>query len=131
MRDSAEMFGNEPDRFVRRHPVERIETGEIHRSRITAQRAFPAQIKIDIEVAHGQFAQVAINRFAITAAGKIRLRDRAPMSPNLENGDDVIGILLGFQIKNQWWKSDDAERRRSKNSALEARPGSVAQNLLR
>ena len=53
------------------------------------------------------------------------------MFANLENGDDMIGVLLGFQIEDQWWKSDDAERGRSKNSALEAGCGAITQNLLR
>ena len=53
------------------------------------------------------------------------------MSPNFKNGDDMVGILLGLQIENQWWKSDDAERGRSKNSALEAGGSAIAQNFLR
>ena len=53
------------------------------------------------------------------------------MSPNFKNGDDMIGILLGLQIENQRWKSDDVERRRGKNSALKARGSAIAQNSLR
>src|SRR6266513_6313650 len=113
------MLGDEPDRFFRCHPVERIEPGEIHRTRISPQGALAAQVEINIEIAHGQFAQVAVNRLAITAAGEIRFRDRAPMSANFENSDDMICILFGLQIENQWRKSDDAERSCGKNSALE------------
>ena len=127
----AEMFGDEPDRFFRCHPVERIEPGEIHRTRISPQGALAAQIEINIEIAHGQFAQAAVNRLPITAAGKIRFRHCAPMSADFENCYDVIGILFGFQIENQWRKSDHAERGGGKNSALEARRSSIAQNSLR
>ncbi len=118
VRDFAEMFGNEPDWFVRRHPVEMIESGKIYRARITAQRPFTAQIEINIEITHGQFAQGAVNRLAITAAGEVRFRYRAPMPTHFENGYDVIGVLLGFQIENQRWKSKHSERSCRKNSAL-------------
>jgi len=32
VRNFAKMFGDEPDRFFRCHPVEAIEAGEIHRT---------------------------------------------------------------------------------------------------
>ena len=32
VRDFAEMFGNEPSRFVRGHPVQMIESREVHRA---------------------------------------------------------------------------------------------------
>jgi hypothetical protein len=32
VRNFAEMFGDEPDRFVRRHPVETVESGKIYRT---------------------------------------------------------------------------------------------------
>ncbi len=53
------------------------------------------------------------------------------MSANLENGDDMICILLGFQIENQRWKPDDAKRSCGEDSALKAGCGSIAQNVLR
>ena len=53
------------------------------------------------------------------------------MSANFENGDNMIGVLLGFQIEDERWKAKHSERSRSKNSALEARRRAVAQNLLR
>src|SRR6266496_82269 len=125
------MLGDEPDRFFRCHPVERIEPGEIHWTRISPQGALAAQIEINIEIAHGQFAQAAVNPLPITAASEIRFRHCAPMLTDLENGEDMIGVLFGFQIENQFWKSDDAERGCGKNSSREARRNSVAQNLLR
>jgi len=131
VRNFAEMFGDEPDRFFRRHPVLTIKSSEIHRTRISPQGAFTAQIEVDVEVTHRQFAQAAINRFAISAPGEIRFRHRAPVSAHLENGDHMIGVLLCFQIENERWKSEDAERRCSENPSFEARCRSIAQNLLR
>ncbi len=129
MRDVAEVFSDEPNRFLRCHPVEMIEAGEIHWARITAQRAFPAQIKIDIEIAHGQLAQAAVNRFAVTAAGEIRFRNCSPMSAHFENCDDVIGVAIGFKIEDQRWKPEDAQRRRGEDSALKARGRAIMPNF--
>ncbi len=95
------MFGDEPDWFFRRHPVEMIESGQIYRTRIAAQRPFAAQVEINIEIAHGQLAQAAINRLAITAAGEVRFRHCAPMAAHFENRDNMIGVLFGFQIEDQ------------------------------
>src|SRR5436189_2547981 len=131
VRNFAEMFGDEPDRFFRRHPVLTIKSSEIHRARISPQGALAAQIEVDVEVTHGQFPQTAINRLPIPAAGEIRFRHRAPMSAQLENGDYMIGVLLCFQIENERWKSEDAERCCSENPAFEARCSSIAQDLLR
>jgi hypothetical protein len=131
MGNFAEMFGDEPDRLFRRHPVLTIESSEIHRARISPQGALAAQIEVDVEVTHGQFPQTAINRLPIPAAGEIRFRHRAPVSAQLENGDHMIGVLLCFQIENERRKSEDAERCRSENPAFEARCSSIAQNLLR
>lgn len=125
------MFGDEPDRFFRRHPVKTIESSEIHRARVAAQRALAPQIEIDIEITHGQLTQAPINRLAIPASGEIRFRHCAPMSADLENGDDMIGVLLGFQIENQRRKTDDAQRRSAKNAALKAGGGAIMQNLSR
>src|SRR5207253_3490122 len=86
---------------------------------------------VNIEITHGQLAQAAIDRFPIAAAGEIRFRHCAPVLANFENGDNMIGVLLGFQIEDQRWKAKHSERSRSKNSALEARRRAIAQNLLR
>src|SRR5262245_4859161 len=75
--DVAEVLGDEPDRFFCCHPVEIIESRQVHWARVPPQCAFAAQIKVDVEVTHGQLAQSAVNRLAITAAGEIRFRYRA------------------------------------------------------
>src|SRR5260370_23151032 len=102
VRNFVEMFGDEPDRVFRRHPVLTIKSSEIHRARRSPQGALAAQIEVDVEITHGQFPQTAINRLAITASSEIRFRHRAPVFANLKNGDDMVRVLLGFQIENQW-----------------------------
>src|SRR5215469_3461394 len=112
------MFSDEPDRFFRAHPVQMIEASQIHWARVPSQGAFTAQIEVNIEVTHGQLAQSAIYRLAITAAGEIGFCHCAPMPAHLENGNDVIGVLFRFQIEDQWGKTENAKCSRAKNSAL-------------
>src|SRR5438067_11353959 len=113
------MFGDEPDRFFRGHPVQMIEARQVHRTRVPPQGAFAAQVKVNIKITHGQLAQAAIHRLAITAAGEIRFRYRAPMPADFEYRDDVIGVLFRFQIEDQRWESQNTERGRAENSAFE------------
>ena len=53
------------------------------------------------------------------------------MSAHLENGYDVIGVLFGFQIKDQRRKSENAKRGGGKNRALETRRCSFMENFFR
>src|SRR5437879_3968858 len=123
------MLGNKPDWLFCGHPVEPIKAREVHRAGIAPERAFSAQIEIDIEVAHGELAKRAINRLPISAAAEIRFRYRAPMSPHFENGHHVIGVLFGFQIENEWRESEHAQRSCGENSAFETGSSAIAQNF--
>src|SRR4029077_17210128 len=109
MRDVAEMFGDEPDRFFCSHPNEMIKSRQIHWARVAPQSAFATKVEVDIEITHRELAQAAIDRFAITAAGEIRFCHRAPVSAYFENRDDVIGVLFRFQIEDQRRESDYAK----------------------
>ena len=102
-----------------------IESRQIHRARIPPQSAFGAQVKVNVEITHGQLAQGAIHRLAITAAGEVGFRYCAPMPTHFENGYDVIGVLFGFQIEDQRRKTENAKRGRRENSALETGRGSI------
>src|SRR5438876_7588811 len=95
-----------------------IESREVHWARVASQGAFAAQVEVDVKITHGQLAQSAIHRLAITAAGKIGFRHRAPVPAYFENRDDVVGVLFRFQIEDQRRESDDPERGRSENSAF-------------
>src|SRR6266481_408571 len=119
MWDFAEMFGDEPGRFFRRHPVQMIEPRQVHRTRIPPQGAFAAQVEVSVKITHGELAQSAIHRLAITAAGEIRFRYRPPVSANFKNRNYMIGVLFRFQIKNQWWKPDYTKCGRGEDSAFE------------
>src|SRR5262249_60776669 len=88
-----------------------------------------SKIEVDIEVAHRELSQRAINRLPIPAAGEVRLRDRAPMSAQFENGNNVIGVLFRFQIKNERRKSENTKRGRGENSAFETGCGAFVQNV--
>src|SRR5205814_5806067 len=79
VRNVAEIFGDEPDVFLRCHPGAAIEPDEVHRLRVTPQSSFAAEVKVNVEITQGQLAQRPINRLAITAPGEIRVRERAPM----------------------------------------------------
>src|SRR6266496_4347720 len=127
MRNFAEIFGHEPDRLSRGHPMQMIESRQSHRTRIAPQGALPAQVEVNIEITHSQLAQTAIHRLAITAAGEIGFRHRAPMPAHFENRNDMIGVLFRFQIENQWWKSNDAERCRAKKSAFKTCSRAIVQ----
>ena len=42
----------------------------------------------------------------------------------------MIGVLFRFQIENQWWKPDGAQRSRRENSAFETGRRAIVQNFL-
>ena len=113
------MFGEEPDRFFCGHPLEIIKSRKVYRARVPPQGAFAAQVEVDVEIAHRELAQGAIDGLAVTAAGEIRFRHGAPVSAHFKNRDDMIGVLFRFQIENQRRKTENTERSRRKNSAFE------------
>ena len=131
VRNFAEMVGNEPNVLLRSHPIVSIETPEIDRPRIAPKGAFPSKIEVGVKVTERQFPKVTIDRFAVSAAGEIRLRDRAPVAADLKYRDDVVGIAIGFQIEKKRWITEDAEGGGGKNCTLEAMRGLLAQHYPR
>jgi hypothetical protein len=108
VRDFAKIFRDEPNVFFGGHPMEAIESGQVYRLRISPERPFAPEVEVDIKVAQGQLAQGAVNRLAVTAPGEVRLGYRPPMPARLENRDDMVGVLIRFEIQNERWKSEDA-----------------------
>src|SRR5215831_7067624 len=123
------MLSDKPNRFFRGHPIQMIKSREVYRTRVAPQRAFAAQVEVNIEITHGQLAQSAIHGLAITASGEIRFRDCAPVPAHLEKRDHVIGVLFRFQIEDQWWETEDTKRGRPEYPAFEARRNSILQNF--
>src|SRR5438552_18587155 len=113
------MFGDEPDRFFCGHPVATIKSRQIHWAGVAPQSAFAAKVEVDIEITHRELAQSAIHRLAITAAGEIGFRQRAPMPSHFENRDDMIGVMFRIQIEDQRWKAKNAECSSGENSTFE------------
>ena len=99
MRNFAEIIGNEPDAPVRSHPFVAIETPEVNRPGIAAKSAFASKIEVGVEVTERQLPKIAMNGFAIPAAGEIRLRNSAPMAADFKDRDHVVGIVIGFEIE--------------------------------
>ncbi len=109
VRDLAKMFGDKPDRFLGCHPIETVEPRQVHWARVATQGALESQIKINIEIAHREFSQAPIDRLAITAAGEVGFRDRAPMSAHFKDREYVFGVLLRFQNQDERRKAEDTK----------------------
>src|SRR5258708_30807734 len=109
VRNSEQILRHEPDRPLRSHPVERIETAHVDGPGKSPQRSLPSQIEVHVEITEHQFAQRTIHRFAIAAAGVIRFGQRAPVPVHAiaVYGNYVVRIVLGLQIENQRGLSDD------------------------
>jgi len=120
VRDVAEVFSDEPDRFFRGHPMAIVKSREVNRPRVAPKRPFASQVEVDVEITHRQLAQGAIDRLAITTAGEIGFRYCAPVSAHFKNCDDVIGVLFCFQIEDQWRKTNYPQRGGSENSTVKA-----------
>ena len=69
-----------------------------------------------------------MHRFAKAASGKIRFRDRTPMSINAVNRDHVVGVTFGFKIENQRRKAVRPQSRCRKNGSLQAMSGFFEQH---
>ena len=120
MGDLQQIFGDEPDGLVGAHPITIVKPGQIHRTRIPAEGAFKPKIEINVEVAHREFPESAINRLTVTTPGEIRFGHCSPMATNLVDRNDMISVAVRFQIEDQRRKSDRPQRGSGKNAAIEA-----------
>jgi hypothetical protein len=128
VRDREQVFGDEPDFFWSRHPIEIIESREIHRPRERAQRSLAPEVEVRVEVAHDELAQRAMDRFPVREAVVVRFGDRSPVAASFEDRDDVIGVVLGFEVEKEWRKTQHAERRCREDRRLEAMRGALSQD---
>src|SRR6266567_2603175 len=107
MRKRSKVFRDKPDAALGSHPMAIIEARKIDRLGVATQGAFAAKIEVDVEVTHGQLAQRAIDRLAITAATEIRFCHCAPTTANVENREHVIRIIHCFEVPEQRRKSQN------------------------
>ncbi len=112
MADGEEIVGDEPEGFIRGHPVLAIEASEVYGAGKVSQRAFTAEIEVDVEITQRQFAQGAVDGFAIAAAGVVGFGDGAPVAVAAIDGDDMVGVVFGFEVKDQRGISVGAQVRR-------------------
>ena len=115
MGDFEQIVHDEPDGFRAGHPMQMIEAGEVYRPRKCTQSALPTQVEIKIEIAKGKFAQGPMHGLAITAAREVGFRHGSPVTVHTVEGEDVVGIMLGFEVQEQRWKSDGSQSSRREN----------------
>src|SRR5271167_5257447 len=97
-----------------------IEALHMDGTRIRSQRTVTAQIEINIEITERQLAQSPVDRLAIAASRVIRLGDGAPMAIDLIYGKNMIGIVFGFEVHDEWRISICAQGRCGKKRSLVA-----------
>lgn len=114
----AKMFGHKPDRLLRGHPLLAIKSREVHRARVTPQGAFESEIEVGVKITERQLAQGPMDRLAITASGEIRFGNRAPQTAHFENRDDMIGVVVRFEIEDEGRKSDRAQGGRGEDGSF-------------
>src|SRR2546427_3102718 len=128
VRDREQVLRDEPHLFVGCHPIEIVESREIHRPRERAERSLAPEIEVSVEITHGQLAQRAMDRLTVCEAVVVRLRHRAPVAALLEDRDDVIGVMLGFEVNDERGETQYAERRRPEDRGLETVRRPLAQD---
>jgi hypothetical protein len=101
------------------HPVQTIEAPQVYGPRKRPQRALAAQVVVLVEVAHGQFAQAAVNGLAKAQPGKVGLGNGSPVSVVTVNGKHVVNVACRLEIPQQWCEPIDAQRGRRKDRAFQ------------
>lgn len=126
-----EEFRHAPYVFFRGHPMLRVQAGEVDGTRVGAKGSLAAKIVVVIEVAEGQFAQGAIYRRAKAKAGEVGFGDAAPKSILAKDGEDVVIIVDGFEVKEKRRIAVHAESCRGHESPFQAVPLALAQYFSR
>src|SRR5204862_2575929 len=88
--------------------------------KITPDCALATQFKVGIKIAQGQLAQGAVDRLPIAAPVEIGFGDSAPMSARFEDRNNMVRVMIRFEIKNERRKPEDAKSRRGESRSLEA-----------
>ena len=128
VRDREQVLGDEPHLFLGGHPIEIVESHEIHRPRERAERSLAPKVEVRVEVAHHKLAQRAMDRLAVREAVVVRLGDRTPVAAILEDRDDVIGVMFGFEVEEERGITQRPERSRREYCGLKAVRCALAQD---
>ncbi|MPM61969.1 hypothetical protein SDC9_108833 [bioreactor metagenome] len=79
----------------------------------------PKGVEIEIEIGHGQFPEVPVDRLPEPESGEVGLR-HGPPAPSLpEDSDHVVVVVPGFEVHHQGRVSELPEACRRKEGALE------------
>lgn len=126
-----ERVGNEPDVFLRSHPMQVVEACEVHRLRVGAQGTLAAQIVVVLEVTERQLAKRAIDGRAKAEAGEVGFGDSTPEAARAIESDNVVVVANGFEIHDEGRKAVGAQSGGSDKRTFHAMAFAFAQNTLR
>lgn len=132
MRDFDQMLRNVPGVILGRHPATSIEPAQVYgASGIAAEGALAFGVEVVFKVADCQFAQGAVDGFAVAEAAVVAFGNGAPEAVPLEEGEDVIIIVFGLQVQQEGPVTKAAEGRGAKEGAFHAVSVAECQQLAR
>ncbi len=118
--DGGQIFRYRPQIFFRGQPVDFVESGQIHRSRIAAQAFLPLQIEVVLEVRHHEFAQSPVNGLAKSQPCVVRFRDGSPVIAVLEDRNHMVIVTDSFEIKQKRGPTMRLQSSRRQQGSFEA-----------
>jgi len=105
-RPKHEVLGHEPDRTLRRHPLEMIETRKVDRFGVFPQRPLTAAVVVVLEVRKRELAERAEDGRPLAQAVEVLFRDGSPVAACAIDGDDVVVVFFAFEIEDERWVTD-------------------------
>lgn len=127
--DGVEVFGDVPDVLFAGHPVAAVEAREVDGAGGKGAEGFFAfEVVVVVKVAEGEFAEGAVDGFAEAEAGVVGLGDGAPVAVDLKDGEDVVVVADGFEIKEERREAGSAEGGGGEKSAFHAVGVAVAED---
>jgi len=105
---------------VRRNPIPAVVSGQVDREAIGPEGPAAQGVDEDVEIGHDQLPNRPINGFPEAEPRKIGLGDGAPAIIFLEDGDDVVVVVLGGHVHDQRLAAEGAQGRGREKGAFEA-----------
>src|SRR5215813_3775353 len=133
VRNLDEVLGDPPEMVVGDHPprMPPVKGSQVHWARVSPQCPFASQVDIHLEVAHHQLSQTSIHGLAIAQPGVARLGDGAPAATKPEDGDHMVQVLGGLEVKEKWRQPENAECGGGEDGALKTVGRAKAQDTTR